>query len=114
MLAEENSLGEVLVEESVARRGPCFALRIQGDSMKDAQIRDGDIVIVRRQCLAENGDIVVALIDNEATVKRLHIHGDHIELRPANRRYSPILVDSDSEMQILGKVIAIRGNVRVR
>jgi repressor LexA len=112
MLAEENVVGEVLVDESIASRGRCFGLRIQGTSMKNADIHDGDVVVVRQQQVAESGDIVVALLNDEATVKRLHISGDHIELRPENRLFKPIVVGSDAELHILGKVIAIRGNVK--
>lgn len=108
MFAEENRLGEVLVDAGVAARGPCFALTVSGDSMIDAGIRDGDLVIVRRQTVAESGEIVVALLGDEATVKRLVIRGDRIELRAENRRYKPIPVAGDSDFQVLGKVIAIR------
>jgi repressor LexA len=108
MLAEENRLGEVLVESHIAGRGQCFALAVSGDSMKGAGIHDGDVVIVRRQPVAENSDIVVALIGDEATVKRLWIQGDRIELRPENRRYKPISISGETEFRILGKVLAIR------
>lgn len=111
VLAEENRTGEVLVEGSIAQRGRCFALNVSGDSMKDAAICPGDIVIVRQQPVAETGDIVVALVDGEATLKRLFIQGDRIELRPENIEYQPIVVGSDTELQILGKVVAIRGMV---
>ncbi|RIK82910.1 MAG: repressor LexA [Planctomycetota bacterium] len=108
MLAEENRIGEVLVEMSVTNRGRCFALTVSGDSMIGAGMREGDVVIVRQQPIAESGEIVVALIDDEATVKRLFIHGDHIELRAENRRYKPMLVGPETEFRILGKVIAVR------
>lgn len=108
VLAEENILGEVLVESSLARRGRCFALRVSGDSMVNAGIRDGDIVVVRLQPVAESGDIVVALVGGEATVKRLHIRGDRIELRPENRRHRPITLGPEVEWQIIGKVLAVR------
>ena len=108
VLAEENRTGEVLVEGSIAKRGRCFALNVSGDSMKDAAICPGDVVIVRQQPVAEMGDIVVALVDGEATLKRLFIQGDRIELRPENKEYRPIVVGSDTELQILGKVVAIR------
>jgi repressor LexA len=108
MLAEENLEGHVLIESGVAGRGRCFALRVSGDSMTNAGIRDGDVVIVRQQPVAESGEIVVALLGDEATVKRLLIHGDRIELRAENKRYQPILVSADTEFRILGKVIAIR------
>lgn len=108
MLAEENCLGEVLVDAAVALRGPCFALTISGDSMIDAGIRDEDVVIVRRQPVAESGEIVVALLGDEATVKRLLIQGDRIELRAENKRYKPIPVSGETDFRILGKVIAVR------
>jgi len=108
MLAEENPLGEILVDAAVAGRGPCFALTISGDSMIDAGIHDGDVVIVRRQPVAESGEIVVALLGDEATVKRLLIEGDVIELRAENKRYKPIPVSGETEFRLLGKVIAIR------
>ena len=92
MLAEENCLGEVMVSSATVGRGSCFALQIDGNSMKNADMQDGDFVIVHRQQLAENGDIVVALIDDEATVKRLSIEDGKIRLLPENRRYRPIEV----------------------
>lgn len=113
MLAEENRVGDVLVDQSLAGRGRCFALRVAGDSMTGAGIGDGDIVIVRQQPVAESGEIVVALLRDEATVKRLVIDGDQIELRPENRRYKPIVVDADTEMSIVGKVVAVRRSTGV-
>ena len=107
MLAEENCLGEVMVASSIAGRGPCFALQISGDSMKDADMRDGDVIIVRRQLIAENGEIVVALIDDEATVKRLEVEDGAIRLLPENRKYKPIEIQPDSDFRVLGKVICV-------
>ena len=107
MLAEENCLGEVMVSSATVERGSCFALQIDGNSMKNADMQDGDFVIVRRQQLAENGDIVVALIDDEATVKRLSIEDGKIRLLPENRRYRPIEVSPDCDFRLLGKVIAV-------
>jgi repressor LexA len=108
LLAEENKVGEVLVDESIARRGPCFALTVSGDSMIKAGIHDGDVVIVRQQPLAQSGEIVVALVDGEATVKRLCIQGDRIELRPENPKHRPIHIDPEGQLRILGKVVAVR------
>ncbi|MBF0453671.1 MAG: transcriptional repressor LexA [Magnetococcales bacterium] len=107
ILAEENRIGEILVESNVAR-GRCFALVVQGDSMIDAQINPGNLVIVRQQPLAENGEIVVAMLDGEATVKRLFISDDRIALRPANSNYRPIEVGQNDDLKILGKVVGIR------
>lgn len=108
LLAEENVLGEVLVERGVVGKSRCFALRVAGDSMKRAAISNGDIVVVRQQPAAENGDIVVAMLEGEATVKRLSICEQNVELRPENPRYRPISVDPEANFRILGKVIAVR------
>ncbi len=81
-----------------------FALRISGDSMIGAGILDGDIVVVRRQESADNGSIVVALLDDEATVKRLQVENGRAILMPANPTYSPI---DGSDCAILGKVCAL-------
>lgn len=106
LLAAENVIGELLVDSRTAR-GRCFALEIQGDSMIDADIQDGDYVIVRQQQLAESGEIVVAMLEGDATVKRLHIAGDAIELRPENQSLTPIAIGPDDDLRILGKVIAV-------
>lgn len=108
MLAEENRLRDVLVDGSIAGRGRCFALRISGDSMVGAGMHDGDIVICRQQPVAESGEIVVALLGDEATVKRLSIRGDRIELQPENKRYRPVVIGPDDEFSIQGKVVAVR------
>jgi repressor LexA len=79
-----------------------FMLRVRGDSMIDAGIFDGDLVAVRQQPDAHNGDIVAALLDEEATVKRFFREGDHIRLQAENPDYAPILV---RDVKILGKVI---------
>jgi repressor LexA len=90
-----------------------FALRVRGDSMRDAGIMDGDVVFVRRQPTASSGSIVVALIGDEATVKTLYVSNGNgsargrIELRPENPDYEPIVPDPD-EVQILGKVVEVR------
>ena len=82
----------------------CFALRVRGDSMIGAGILDGDKVIVRPQPTAENGEIVVALLGEEATVKRLRRRDGHVWLMPENPNYSPINGD---EAQLIGRVKAI-------
>ena len=107
ILAEENIIGEVLVDSRAARHGRCFALEVQGDSMIDASIDDGDLVVVRQQPLAESGDIVVALLDQEATVKRLFVRDERIELRPENPKLRPMPIGPDDGLRILGKVIAV-------
>lgn len=82
----------------------CFALRVRGDSMIGAGILSGDKVVVRPQPIAENGEIVVALLGNEATVKRLDINGETVRLMPENPNYEPI---DASEATIIGKVKAV-------
>ena len=91
------------------RRDPAefFGLKVKGDSMIDAGILPGDVVIVRRQDRAASGEIVVALVGDEATVKRLHLRGSRVELHPENSRYEPI-VPEPGEVRVLGKVVEIR------
>ncbi|MGN0497745.1 MAG: transcriptional repressor LexA [Acutalibacteraceae bacterium] len=96
--------GYVPVSESVRRGRELFALRIQGDSMINAGILDGDIVVVNREQTAENGEIVVALIEDEATVKRFYKENGHFRLQPENPSYEPIIVP---ECSVLGKVIEV-------
>ena len=108
LVAEERLSGEVHVDERIAARGRCFALDISGDSMKDAGIYDGDVIIARQQPVAEHGDVVVALLnEDEATVKELSIRGDNIELRPRNPEHKPISIRPGDGLHILGKVIAV-------
>ncbi len=96
------------IEEYVAISGvtgdELFALHVKGDSMINAGILNGDIVIVNQTPVAENGEIVVALIDDEATVKRFYQENDYIRLQPENDEYPPIIVDNCT---ILGKVITL-------
>jgi repressor LexA len=83
-----------------------FALRVQGKSMTGAGILPGDVVIVRRQPTADSGALVVALVDDEATVKRLRLRDGQVELHPENPDFDPIL--TDREVTLLGKVIEVR------
>ncbi len=83
-----------------------FALRVQGESMTGAGILPGDLVIVRRQPTADSGALVVALVDDEATVKRLRLHDGQVELHPENPAFDPIR--TDREITLLGKVIEVR------
>ena len=103
ILAVENIEG-YLDYEMDGMQHDCFALRVQGDSMTGAGILSGDLVVVRRQQTADNGQIVVALIDDEATVKRLKRGGGEVWLLPENPLYSPI---DGSECQIMGLVRAV-------
>ncbi|HIT80324.1 MAG TPA: transcriptional repressor LexA [Candidatus Faecivivens stercorigallinarum] len=84
-----------------------FALHVRGTSMIGAGIMDGDIAIVRRTPVADNGDIIVAMIDDEATVKRFYRESDHVRLQPENPAFEPILT---TEVVILGKVVMLMRN----
>ncbi len=106
ILAVENQVGEIPVDAMVAH-GTCFALKIEGSSMIDANINNGDHIIVRQQKIAESGDIVVAMLHDEATVKRLFIADDRIELRPENKKMKPIPIGPDADFSIVGKVISV-------
>jgi repressor LexA len=98
-------LAEEQVEDWVEAPFPGdFVLRVRGDSMVEDGILDGDMVVVRRQETARDGEIVVARIEDEATVKRLYRDGGRIRLQPANPAYEPIVVD---EAHVLGKVVGV-------
>lgn len=84
-----------------------FALRVRGESMSGAGILPGDLVIVRRQASAKSGEIVVALVGDEATVKRLRLRGRRVELHPANPAYE-VLRPDPREVRVLGKIIEVR------
>jgi repressor LexA len=108
ILAEENRLGTMILDASLARWEDVFLLRIQGESMKEAGILDGDLVLVKPQPDAESGEIVVAMLEGEATVKRLIKKKEQIVLKPENPRFDPIVVErQDQPFQILGKVVGM-------
>ncbi len=94
------------VPPSMAQKGDHFVLRVEGASMEEDGILDGDYVIVRKQPSAENGETVVAIINNEATVKKYYRHKDYIELRPAHRGMEPIRVKHE-DFRIEGKVVGV-------
>ncbi len=96
----------VEVPEMLLRGEDNFALRVVGDSMVDEGIRDGDIVIVKRQRDAENGQTVVALIGDDATIKQYYRRGGRVELRPANSRMAPIVVE-EGDLQVQGIVVGL-------
>ena len=108
LYAQQEWAGSVLVDRTVFRGDNLFALRVQGDSMSDAGILEGDLAICEPRQFAANGEIVVALIGGEeATVKRFFYRGDHIELRPENDRH-PVQTYTLGEVLIQGKVIGIQ------
>lgn len=95
---------------SIARKwsGDLFALKVKGDSMIDAGIFEGDYVIVRKQETAEHGEIVVALLGGEATVKRLEKKGGRMRLIPENPKYAPIEIGEADDGRISGRVVALQ------
>jgi len=99
--------GTIEVPASMVGPGDNFVLRVQGDSMVGDGILDGDYVVVRKQASAENGQTVIALIREEATVKRFYRRGPHIELHPANPSMQPILVQDEECFRIEGVVVGV-------
>ena len=104
LLAAENIESRVPVPEEMFPGDELFMLRVSGNSMIEAGILDDDMVVVNSQPTAQPGEIVVALIEDEATVKHFYPHRDGIELRPANPEMEPIVSD---QAQILGKVVGV-------
>ncbi|GAA3458969.1 MULTISPECIES: transcriptional repressor LexA [Saccharothrix] len=104
ILAEEAIEDVFPLPREIVGEGEVFLLKVVGDSMVDAAITDGDWVVVRQQPTADNGDVVAAMIDGEATVKTFKRKDDHVWLMPHNQAYQPILGD---EASILGKVVAV-------
>ena len=111
ILAEENVEGFLAMPDHIHAD---FALRCKGDSMINARIFDGDIVYIRQQVEVEDGEIAAVLIDNEATLKRVHLYPDHISLEPENPQYRPIVKwgEEMSNVRILGKAVAFTSTVR--
>jgi len=108
ILAVENIEGYVNLDPSLVLSEDVFLLRVQGDSMIEAHILDGDFAMVKPQPRAENGEIVVALIEDEATIKRIFKKRDLIRLEPANPIMEPIVVKKgEKKVTIVGKVIGI-------
>ena len=105
-LSEENIEGQLAITHDMGS-GRMFALQVKGDSMIGAGIQDGDKVIVKQQGTAENGEIVCALIEGEATLKRFFKKDEVITLKAENDKYAPITV-SQGEFRILGRVIGLQ------
>jgi repressor LexA len=104
VLAEENVEDYIQVPSIAGGDEGEYVLRVRGDSMKDAGILPGDYVVVRKQETAEDGEIIVALVGEEATVKRFFRESDHIRLQPENDAMEPI---RSKEVQILGRVVGV-------
>ncbi len=106
--AVEEAEGELLLDPGLTGEGEIFSLRVKGDSMTGAHIREGDYVVVRAQADARDGDIVVAVIDGEATVKRLTFRRGKLRLEAENPAYPPIVVPPESPaFRIAGKVVGV-------
>lgn len=108
VLAEQNIEGEVLVEASVVESGTFFALRAKGTSMEEVGIHTGDILVVRQQRLASDGEIVIALLNGESTVKTLRFRDDKVQLFPENKTMRPITIAENDDFQIQGVVVTWR------
>ncbi len=104
ILAEEDIDDYVSLPECMIGQGDFFILTVRGESMIEIGINDGDNVVVRKQADADNGDIVVAMIKDEATVKRYFKEGNKIKLKPENSSMKPIICDN---VEILGKVVSL-------
>ena len=104
ILAEENITDTISLPTDIVGDAPSFLLSVRGESMIEAGINDGDYVVVKEQPVANNGDIVVAIIDDGATVKRFYKESDHIRLQPENSTMDPIIT---TDCSIAGKVVAV-------
>jgi len=112
ILAVQNLEGTVTVDRDfLARQTNVFALRVKGDSMIQAGILDGDLVFARQQNTAEDGQIVAAIVDDEATVKYYKPRASVIELHSANPKYAPIVVSSSRSFAIAGRIIGVMRKV---
>ena len=106
--AMEEIEGYFAIDREHTRSGGAFFLRVRGDSMINAAILEGDLALIRPQATAENRDIVVAMVDGEATLKRFYREKGHIRLQPENPNLSAIIVrDGEGEVNIIGKVVGI-------
>src|SRR5207253_1808349 len=104
VLAEENIEDYIQTPDAAGGNDGEYLLRVRGESMKDVGILEGDLVVVRPQDTATDGDIVVALVGEEATVKRFFQEADHVRLQPENETMEPIL---SRDVRVLGKVVGL-------
>jgi repressor LexA len=104
ILAQENIEEYLSLPKSMFKSGEYFALRVKGDSMIEGGIHDGDIAIIKKQNTSNSGDIIAALLTDEATLKRLKITGNKVQLIPENSAYEPMVVEN---LTILGKLAAL-------
>lgn len=104
ILAEENFSGRIPVPADMVRHSNCFALTVRGDSIKDAGIFHGDVAVIEERPIAENGEIVVAMIDDAVTLKRFYRENNRVKLVAENPAYSPIYTQ---DVKILGRLKGI-------
>jgi repressor LexA len=107
LFAEEQIEGSYPLPREWTGSGQTFLLKVQGDSMRDARIFDGDLVLVKVQPKALPGEIVVALVEDEVTVKRFQVDRGTIVLKPENQTFAPIRLKEGQRLRILGKVIGV-------
>ncbi|HEY3775754.1 MAG TPA: transcriptional repressor LexA [Solirubrobacteraceae bacterium] len=108
IVAEENIEEYIQTPEFAGGDAGSYLLRVRGESMKDVGILEGDLVVVKPQDTAEDGEIVVALVGEEATVKRFFRESDHIRLQPENAEMEPIIA---TDVQVLGRVVGLMRNI---
>ncbi|MBI2884157.1 MAG: transcriptional repressor LexA [Candidatus Methylomirabilis oxyfera] len=107
VLADEHVEASYPLPREWTGSGKTFLLKVQGDSMRDARIFDGDLVLVKVQREAIPGEIVVAMVEDEVTVKRFQIDGTTVVLKPENEQFAPIRIENGERVKILGKVIGV-------
>ena len=107
--AVENIEDNVSVSQGFFRGNDLFMLRVSGNSMIDIGIFDGDLVVIKQQNTCNDGDIIVAMVDDEATLKRFYLKDDHIVLHPENSMLNDIIVTQDQSFAVLGKLV---GSIR--
>lgn len=107
ILAIEEVEGTVQVDRSMGGAEGDFLLRVKGDSMEGDHIVEGDLVMVRPRPVAENGALVVALVNGEATVKRMYLRGDKMILRASNPAYADIVIGPEENVAVIGRVVGV-------
>jgi len=108
ILAEENIEGYITLDLNIMGISGDYVLRVKGDSMRDANLHNNDFVIIRQMLTPKNNDIIVALLDEEATVKRFFMESNYIRLQPENSDYQSVLINkNDLYFKIIGKVEAV-------
>ncbi|MCF8241175.1 MAG: transcriptional repressor LexA [Melioribacteraceae bacterium] len=108
ILAEQNIEGNIIIDRNITSNPEnCFGLKVRGDSMINAGILEGDIVIVNQQKYVKNGDVIVAMIEDEATLKRYQNKNNKVILIPENDNYNPIVIKNTESFSIVGKVVGV-------